>query len=76
MSEQDKLKKLFNGVMGETVHAAFRKGSEHPSAHKVWKAIQSMPRKEWGNVVEWISWALAYSLESELKVVSKSEPSK
>jgi hypothetical protein len=73
MSEksQKELETLFLGVMGENVHTAFRKGSDHPSATVVWKAIQAMPPEEWGRAVSWMCWALAYSLDSRLQIKPK-----
>lgn len=67
---QAKLEKLFIEVMGENVHTAFRKGSDHPSADEVWKTIQAMPEAEWGKVVGWMCWALAYSLDGDIEIKS------
>ena len=62
----DKLEKFLQGYMGETIHTAFRKGSGHPSAHVVWKAIQAMPPEAWGDCVKWMCWALAYSINDQV----------
>lgn len=55
------------GMLAETVHAAFRKGSDHASSHQVWKAIHIMPDTEWGKAVDWMVWALFYAKKREVQ---------
>lgn len=47
-------------LLGEAVHTGFRKGSDHPSADRVWLDIRQMPVEEWAKVVDWIAWSLFY----------------
>ena len=72
MKKQERLERLFRAVMGENVHTAFRKGSSHHDAQKVWLAISKMDQGAWESCVEWMCWALAYSLNSKLEVKDKS----
>lgn len=64
-SKEKQLEKLFRGVMGETVHSAFRKGSDGVAASRVWDAIHVMPNNQWAQAINWMCWALAYSLKDE-----------
>lgn len=48
-------------ILGEAIHTGFRKGSDHASADRVWKAIHDMPSEEWGKAVDWIAWSLFYA---------------
>lgn len=52
--------------MGETVHTAFRKGADGKESAEIWNAIRKMPKEQWGDAVEWMCWALAYSLKNDL----------
>lgn len=44
--------------LGESIHTAFRKGTDHPSAWTVWKAIDEMPTEEWAGLLDWLRYAL------------------
>jgi hypothetical protein len=48
-------------VLGETIHTAFRKGTDAPQSVKIWNAISNMDPEEWVRVLDWILWALGYS---------------
>jgi hypothetical protein len=43
--------------MGEALHTAFRKGSDHPKANEIWHAIRAMPDKEYAKVIDWLLWS-------------------
>lgn len=40
--------------LGEAIHTAFRKASDHPEAHKAWTAIDNLPPKQWGYIMDFI----------------------
>ena len=42
--------------LGEAVHTAFRKGSDHPNAHQIWVLIKDMPEPEWRSVLDFIAY--------------------
>jgi phenylpyruvate tautomerase PptA (4-oxalocrotonate tautomerase family) len=44
--------------MSEAIHTAFRKGSDHPSAHQIWVLIKEMPDKEWSSIIDFINTGL------------------
>lgn len=48
-------------MLGEAIHTGFRKASDHPSAHKIWKLIREMPNEEWSGIADWIAWSLFYA---------------
>jgi hypothetical protein len=41
-------------ILGEAIHTAFRKGSDHKNAGKIWSLIRDLPEEEWGNILEFI----------------------
>lgn len=45
----------FIDMLGTSFHTAFRKGTDCPQAHPIWKLIQEMPAKEWEAVLEWVA---------------------
>lgn len=51
--------------MGEMVHVAFRKGSDHPGADVVWKAIRALPPEEWDKVIDFILHGLRFTTGRE-----------
>lgn len=48
------------GVLGEGIHTAFRKGTDHPESHKYWEMIRDMPNELWGEVLAYVVWSLGY----------------
>lgn len=44
--------------LAEGIRTAFRKASDHPTAHQAWTAIRNMPPEQWGNVVEFVAYVL------------------
>jgi len=44
----------FSDQLGEAIHTAFRKGSDHPAAWEAWKAMNRMPEGEWAVLLDWI----------------------
>ncbi len=51
-------KRALREQMGEAIHTAFRKGSDHPTADQIWKLIREMPAEEWGKVVSFVTYGL------------------
>lgn len=51
----------FSSMLGEGFHTAFRKGTDCPQAHPIWKLIQEMPPGEWSAVVEFVVSGMEYS---------------
>lgn len=49
---------LATDVLGETVHAGLRKGTEEPNSHHAWKAL-ALAGSGWGEAVEWAIGTLA-----------------
>lgn len=60
-------------MLAETVHTAFRKGSDHPSADAIWKEIRNMPNEEWGKVVDWMVWALFFAKKRRDRELAERE---
>lgn len=54
-------------ILGEGIHTGFRKGSEHPDAHKYWMLIRDMPNELWGDVLEYAVGGLASMKLIEVK---------
>jgi hypothetical protein len=50
----------WKSILGEGIHVAFRKGSDHPEAHDYWKLIQKMPDELWDDVLGYVVWSLSY----------------
>lgn len=44
--------------LGEAIHAAFRKASDHHQADKVWQAIRDWPDDDWRRVLGFITYGL------------------
>lgn len=53
------------GVIGEMVHVAFRKGCVGGST--VWRAIRNMPEGEYSNAVQFMLDGLRYSFDRDKK---------
>jgi hypothetical protein len=47
-------------ILGEGIHVAFRKGTDHPKAHDYWKMIQEMPDELWNDVTTYVVDSLVY----------------
>jgi hypothetical protein len=60
--------------LGEAVHVAFRKGSDHPSAGKIWSLIREMPDEEWRSVLDFM-WACMWRMPPKKpKAEGKDKP--
>lgn len=62
----DKEREDFVMLLAEGMHTAFRKGSDHPGAWRVWKEIDAMPPEEWGQVVDFVRFGLQPWMEENL----------
>ncbi len=47
-------------VLGEAIHTAFRKASDHPDAVRVWRILNRMPEEEWSAILDWIADSLPH----------------
>jgi hypothetical protein len=56
-------------ILGEGIHVAFRKGSDHPKAHYYWKMIQEMPNELWNDVTDYVVDSLV-----SMKLIEVREP--
>jgi len=52
--------------LGEGMHTAFRKGSDHPSADVIWKLIRDMPDREWRSIVAFVADGMLPTLDDQL----------
>ena len=60
--------------MGESVHTAFRKGTNTGAkSMEIHRLIRELPHEEWKGVVEWIAYCLAESVDID---VLNGEPKK
>lgn len=41
--------------LAEGFHTAFRKASEHPTSHQIWKLIKELPSDEWGRIIDFVA---------------------
>ena len=41
-------------LLGEGFHTAFRKSTDHPSAHAIWVLIKDMPHEEYGGIIDFV----------------------
>lgn len=41
-------------LVGEGFHTAFRKSTDHPSAHAIWVLIKDMPNEEYGGIINFV----------------------
>lgn len=48
----------WKSVLGEGIHTAFRKGSDHPRSSEYWNLINSMPNELWNDVLGYVVWGL------------------
>lgn len=51
----------FQTYLGEGLHTSFRKATDCPQAHPIWKLIQEMSDGEWTACLEFVVWGLEYS---------------
>lgn len=52
MSEEERKKTLiYDDLLGEAMHVAFRKAADHPQAVRAWEAIRALPSDEWEQVI-------------------------
>jgi hypothetical protein len=58
----------WKSVLGEGIHVAFRKGSDHEKAHEYWELIRDMPNELWDDVLGYVVWSLQY-----MKLIEVSE---
>lgn len=56
-------KKWFRSYLAEGIHTAFRKGSDHPEADAIWKAIRGLPPAEWSGIVGFVADAMIDGIE-------------
>ncbi len=58
MSHQPKLTRcqwdFVREQLGEGVHVAFRKASDHVTANRAWQAISDMPDDHWGRCLDFV----------------------
>lgn len=55
MADNERRKTLiYDDLLAEGMHVAFRKASDHPIAHKIWVLIRDLPDEEWGRIVAFI----------------------
>ncbi len=45
---------VYNDLVSEGFHAAFRKASDHQLAHEIWTRICDLPAEEWNNVIAFV----------------------
>ena len=45
----------FVELLGEAIHTGFRKGTDCPQAHPIWKLIQEMPADDWAGVLYFVA---------------------
>jgi hypothetical protein len=50
----------WKSIMGEGIHVAFRKGTDHPAAHHYWMMIKDIPDSLWDDVLHYLVWSLEY----------------
>lgn len=61
MTPEDKI--WFEEYLSEGIHTAFRKGSDHPTAGKIWTLIRELPPAQWGSIVNFVSEAMLNGIE-------------
>ena len=59
----------WKSILGEGIHVAFRKGSDHPKAHDYWLMIKDMPDDLWDDVLGYVVWSLDY-----MKLIEVAKP--
>ena len=47
-------KEEFLSHLGESIHVAFRKASDHKNATPIWRLISELPEEEWMGILEFI----------------------
>lgn len=52
--EERKTTLIYNDLLGEAMHVAFRKAADHPQAVRAWDAIRALPNDEWQAVVQFV----------------------
>jgi len=45
---------IYNDLLAEGIHTAFRKASDHPASAEAWEAISKLPDAEWSAIVSFI----------------------
>jgi hypothetical protein len=45
----------FEMLLAEGFHTGCRKASSHPKANEIWHAIQALPARDWGSVIEFVT---------------------
>ena len=65
MTPEDK--EWFKDCLAEGIHTAFRKASDHSSAHAIWKLIRTLPGGAWDNIVNFVANAMIDGLEHREK---------
>lgn len=50
----------WKSILGEGIHTAFRKGTDHPESARYWNVINDMPNELWDDVLAYLVWSLDY----------------
>lgn len=58
MNEKKHDEEFWMSVIGESIHSGFRKGTDHPEAHRYWKLISDMPQELWDDLLGWTTYCL------------------
>lgn len=45
-------------LLAETLHTAWRKGTDAPQASAIHRLIMAMSPADWGEYVKWVDWCL------------------
>jgi len=45
---------VYNDLVSEGFHTAFRKASDHPLALEIWGLIRDLPAEEWNSVIGFV----------------------
>lgn len=53
------------GMLAEGFHTGFRKATDCPQAHPIWKLIREMPDGEWERVVRFAGEPIADALDAD-----------
>jgi hypothetical protein len=62
----DQEKEDLASQLAEGFHTAFRKGTDSPRAHPIWKAIKELPPDEWGEIIDFVMYGITPYLEGNL----------
>ena len=57
-------------LLGEGIHTGLRKGSDAPSAPRLWDAIRGSKDGAWGDALDYALWGLRYMGYDVVKVAT------